>query len=153
MIQRTIQEIRIRYILGATGEGRRQLRQSTMLPISRVEYVFIDSDETARAWLLSNPALDDPLDLLVYCVNRDGAVTRAGATPPKRRNKYLPIDAVDYWANSPAACIGQMNFRAPEPDVDDGDGQSDGDRQADAAAERQDQDATHFAQGELSGSL
>ena len=137
MIQRTIQETRIRYIVGATGEGRRQLRRSPMLPISWVEYVFIDSDETARAWLLSNPVLNDPLDLLVYCdrVNRDGAVTRAGATPPQRRNEYLPIDAVDYWANSPAAHIGQMQDRAPEPDVDDGDGQSDGDRQADAAAE------------------
>ena len=155
MIQRTIQETRIRYILGATGKGRRQLRRSPMLPISWVEYVFIDSDETARAWLLSNPVLDDPLDLLVYCdrVNRDGAVTRAGATPPQRRNEYLPIDAVDYWANSPAARIGQMHVRAPEPDVDDGDGQSDSDRQADAAAERQEQDASHFPQGKLSGSL
>ena len=76
MIQRTIQETRIRYILGATGAGSRQLRQSPMLPISWVEYVFIDSDETARSWLLSNPVLDDPLDLLVYCdrVNCDGAV-------------------------------------------------------------------------------
>ena len=108
-----------------------------MLPISWVEYGFIDSDETARAWLLSNPVLDDPHDLLVYChhVNRDGAVTRAGATPPQRRKEYLPIDAVDYWANSLAARIGQMHVRTAEPDVDDRDRQSDGDRHADAAAE------------------
>ena len=46
-----------------------------------------------------------------------------------------------------------MHVRAPEPDVDDADGQSDGDRQADAAAERQEQDASHFPQGNLSGSL
>ena len=155
MIQRTIQETRIRYILGATGEGCQQLRRSPMLPISWVEYVLIDSDETARAWLLSNPVLDDPLDLLVYCdrVNRDGAVTRAGATPPKKRNEYLPIDVVDYWANSPAPRIGKMHVRAPEPDVDNGDGQSDSNRQADAAAKRQEQDASHFPQGTLSGSL
>ena len=42
-----------------------------------------------------------------------------------------------------------MHVRAPEPNVDDGDGQSDSDRQAYAATERQEQDASHFPQGKL----
>ena len=46
-----------------------------------------------------------------------------------------------------------MHVRAPQPDVDDGEGQSEGDRQADAVAERQEQDASHFPQGKPSGSL
>jgi len=32
-----------------------------------MDYIFIDSDETVRAWLLSNSVLHDPLDLMVYC--------------------------------------------------------------------------------------
>ena len=67
MIARSVPYDTIRYILGATGEGRRQLREDPALPISWVDYVFIDSDEGVRAWLLSNPVLEDPLDLLVYC--------------------------------------------------------------------------------------
>jgi len=38
-----------------------------MRELDSIDYVFIDSDETVRAWLLSNPVLDDPLDLMVYC--------------------------------------------------------------------------------------
>jgi len=29
-----------------------------------MDYVFIDNNETVRAWLLSNPVHDDPLDLM-----------------------------------------------------------------------------------------
>jgi len=35
--------------------------------LDSIEYVFIESDETLRAWLLANPVLDDPLDVMVYC--------------------------------------------------------------------------------------
>jgi len=38
-----------------------------MLELDRMDYVFIDSDETVRAWLLSNQMLDGMLDLMVYC--------------------------------------------------------------------------------------
>ena len=107
-----------------------------MLLKSWVEYVFIDGDETASAWFLLNTVLNDPLHLFIYCdcVNHDRAVTRVGAIPPHRRIEYLPIDAVDYLANSLAACIGQMHVCVPETDVDDCDGQSDSDRQSKAAA-------------------
>ena len=54
----------IRYILGATGEGRQQLRLHPGAQLSYIDYVFIENDEDIRAWLLSNPVLDDPLDLL-----------------------------------------------------------------------------------------
>ena len=49
MSGRSVRYDTIRYILGATGEGRRQLRENPALPISWVYYVFIDSDEGVRA--------------------------------------------------------------------------------------------------------
>ena len=67
MIARSVPYDKIRYILGATGEGGRQLREHPALPISWVDFVFIDSDEGLRAGLLSNSVLENPLDLLVYC--------------------------------------------------------------------------------------
>jgi len=32
-----------------------------------MDYVFIAHDESVRAWLLSNPMVDNPLEHLVYC--------------------------------------------------------------------------------------
>jgi len=72
MISRNVSNDRIRYILGATGEGRRRLRRVPSEQVSCIDYVFIDSDETVRAWLLSNPVLDDPLDLMIYCYRDEG---------------------------------------------------------------------------------
>jgi len=37
-----------------------------MRELDSMDYVFIDSDETVRAWLFSNPVLDDAVDLMVY---------------------------------------------------------------------------------------
>ena len=65
ILSRTVPHNMIRYILGATGEGRQQLRLHPGAQLSYIDYVFIENDEDARAWLLSNPVLDDPLDLLV----------------------------------------------------------------------------------------
>jgi len=36
-----------------------------MRELDCMDYVFRNSNETVRAWLLSNPVLDDPLDLIV----------------------------------------------------------------------------------------
>ena len=66
MIKRSIRHELIRYIIGATGKGRRHLQNYPNTPLSWINYVFIDND-TVRAWVLSNPVLDDPLDLLLYC--------------------------------------------------------------------------------------
>src|SRR5205807_5416220 len=66
MIQRNVSGARLRYILGATGEGRRKLRKSPNMPISDLDCVFINSDEMVPAWLLSNVVGEDPLDLWVY---------------------------------------------------------------------------------------
>ena len=65
MIYRSVPHHGIRYGPGATGEGHRRLRRSPMRELDSIDYVFIASDETVRAWLVSNPVLDDPLDLLV----------------------------------------------------------------------------------------
>ena len=46
MIYRSVAYHRIRYILGARGEGRRRLRRSPMRELDSIEYVFIDRDET-----------------------------------------------------------------------------------------------------------
>jgi len=38
-----------------------------------LDYDFIDSDETVRAWLLSNPVLHDLLDLMLDCYGDQGS--------------------------------------------------------------------------------
>ena len=114
MIYRSIQHHRIRYILGATGEGRRRLRRNPGGVLNNIDYIFIESDETVRAWLLSNPVLDDPLDLLVYCY-RDRNDQHA-ETPPLNRVNYLDQTALRNWARDPAQRIGQMHFRAISDD-------------------------------------
>jgi len=111
MISRNVPNDRIRYILGATGEGRRRLRRVPSERISCIDYVFIDGDETVRAWLLSNPVLDDPLDLMMYSY-RDECNTRP-ATSSLRVHQYLHEDAVTDWADSAAGHMGNMNYRAP----------------------------------------
>jgi len=82
----------IRYILGATGEGRQQLRLHPGAQLSYIDYVFIENDEDVRACVLSNPVLDDPLDLLVYCHRPE---TRGRLpTPPLRGHNYLRENAI-----------------------------------------------------------
>jgi len=70
VISRNVPNNRIHYILGATGVGRRRLRRLPCEWLSCIEYVFIHSDEPVRARLLSNPVLNDPLDLMIYCYRR-----------------------------------------------------------------------------------
>jgi len=107
MILRNVPNDRIRSILGATGEGRRRLRRVPSERVSCIDYVFIDSDERVRAWLLSNPVLDDPLDLMIYCYHDEGD-TRP-ATPSLRVLQYLHEDAVADWADSAAGHMGNMH--------------------------------------------
>jgi len=95
MITRSIRHDTIRYILGATGEGRRLLRDYPNTPLSWINYVFSDDDEAVRAWLLSNPVLEDPLDLLIYC-HRPNNVSRE-PTPALRGHNYLVPGAVTNW--------------------------------------------------------
>jgi len=88
----------IRYILGATGEGRQQLRLHPGAKLSYIDYVFLENDEDVRAWLLSNPVLDDPLDLLVYC-HRQETWGRL-PTPPLRWHIYLCENAIANWTST-----------------------------------------------------
>jgi len=90
----------IRYTLGATGEGRQQLCLHPGAQLSYIDYVFIENDEDVRAWLLSNPVLDDPLNLLVYCHRPE---TRGRLpTPPLRGHNYLCENAIANWASTAA---------------------------------------------------
>ena len=75
MISRNVPPDRSHYILGGTGEGRRTLRRVPSELVSCIDYVFIDSDEMVRAWLLSNRVLNDPLDLMIYCYRDEGDTT------------------------------------------------------------------------------
>jgi len=100
MIYRSVPHHRIRNKLGATGEGRQRLRRFHMRELYSMDYVFIVSDETVRAWLLSNPPLDDPLDLMVYCY-RDRGSERPD-TQGLRRVDYLNQNDVRNWAHDRA---------------------------------------------------
>ena len=113
MIRRNISGARLRYILGATGEGCRKLCESPNLPISDIDYVFINSDETVHTWLLSNTVGKDPLDLLVYYHHDQN--DKQPPTPPIRRHAYLTENSVVRWGHDPAACTGEMHFRVPQP--------------------------------------
>jgi len=109
MIHRTVSHHRIRYILGATGAGRSRLSRHGDNPLSSFDYVFIKNDETVRAWLLSNPVLDDPLELMLYCY-RDRN-DRQQDTPALTRVNYLAQNDVSKWARDPEARIGHMHIR------------------------------------------
>jgi len=109
MIYRSVPYHRICYILGATGEGRSRLRSSTMREFHSMDYVFIDSDETVGAWLLSNAMLDDPLDLMVYCYRDRGSGWQD--TRAQRRVDYVNQNDVGNWAHDQAQPIGQMHSR------------------------------------------
>ena len=104
MIYRSVPDHRIRYILGATGQGRSRLRRSPMGELNSMDYVFIDSDEMVRAWLLSNPRFVDPLDLMVYCYRYRGSERQE--TPALRRVDYLNPDDLRTWARDLAQRIG-----------------------------------------------
>jgi len=109
MIYRSVPHDRIRYILDARGKGRRRLRRSPMRELNSMDYVFIDSDETVRAWLHANPVLDEQLDLMVYCYRDRGSVWQD--TPALTRVDYLNQNDVQNWANDLAQRIGQMHCR------------------------------------------
>jgi len=102
----------IRYILGASGEGRHQLRLHRAFQLSYIDNMFIENDEGVRAWLQSNPVLEDPLDLLVYC-HRPASRERP-ATPPLRGHDYLHENAV---ANSAQHAAGRHGLQAPRGDA------------------------------------
>ena len=89
IISRTVPHNAICYILGASGEGRKELGLHSGFPLSYIHYVFIENKEHIRAWLLLNPVLEDPLDLLVYCHRRYTA--DRVPTPALRRHNYLPV--------------------------------------------------------------
>jgi len=109
VIYRSVPHHRIRYIVGPTGEGCRRLRRSPMRELDIMDYVFIDSDETVRAWLLSNPVLDHPLNLMVYCYPDRGSERQE--TLALRRVDCLNQNDVRNGAHDPAQPIGQMHSR------------------------------------------
>jgi len=106
-IYKFLPHYRIRYILGATGEGRRWLHRSPMHELDRMDYVVIDRNETVRPGLLSNPMLDDRLDLMVYCYRDRGSERQD--TAALSRVDYLNQNDVRNWAHDPAQPIGQTH--------------------------------------------
>jgi len=119
MITRSIQHETIRYILGATGEGCRLLPDHPNRPLSWINYVITNDNEGIRAWLLSNPGLEDPLDLLIYCHRLNNGTRKP--TPALRGHNYLVLGAVTNWVNEAIArdqLLGgsfDQEARRPEP--------------------------------------
>ena len=122
IIYRCVPHHEISYIIGATGEGGRRLRRHPNEPFSFIEYIFIESDEDVRTWLVSKSGLDVPLDLLLYCYH-DRSDERQDTAAP-RSLLYLDQEAIRLWARDPAARIGQPHFRALEPDARPASGQA-----------------------------
>jgi len=112
IISRTVPHNPIGYILGATGEGRKELCLHPGFLVSNINYVFIENDEDVRAWLRSNPVLEDPLDPLVYCYGQY-TVDRVSA-PPLRRHNYLPANAITNWARQAGA---RTSIQAPQKEL------------------------------------
>ena len=133
MIDRYIRHDTIRYILGATGKGCRLLQDYPNKPLSWLNSHFIEDDEAVRRWLLSNPVLEDPLDLLIYC-HRPNNVSRE-PTPALRGQPYLPPGSVDRWSNEWYAremlCGGEFDLdrRRPDARADPGPANEAGERQ------------------------
>jgi len=92
MIYKLVPYHQIWDILGPTGEGCRRLGRSPSRELDSMDYVFIDSDETVRTWLVSNPVLDDLLDHMVYCYGNQGSSRED--TPALRRVDYLNQNAI-----------------------------------------------------------
>jgi len=65
-----------------------------------------------RAWLLSNPDLEDPLDVWVYCHRRYAA--ERVPTRPLRWHNYLPENAIANWPRQQGARTG---IQVPQKDV------------------------------------
>jgi len=129
MISRNVPNDRIRYILGATGEGRRRVRRVPSTRVSCIDYDFFDSDEKVRAWLLSHPVLDNTLDLMIYCCRDKG--DERPAKPSLRAQQYLHEAPVADWADSAAGHMGNMHYRAQyvQPRFDYGNANRSGDHQ------------------------
>jgi len=101
MMMRSIRHETIRYILGARGEGRQPLGDYPNMPLWWINCVFIEDNKVVRAWLRSNPVLEDPLDLLIHCHGPNN-VSRE-PTPALRGQNYLVPGAVTNWANESIA--------------------------------------------------
>jgi len=97
-ILRCVPSDSIRYIFGATGEGRHEPCEDPTHALHYSNYIFIQSDEDVLTWLMSNQPNEDPLDVLVSC-HRPSTPARP-ATPPELRHRYLAPNAVSDWANA-----------------------------------------------------
>ena len=115
MIYRCVPHHWVRYIIGASGEGRKILCKAPNQPLSFIEYIFIECDEDVRTWLLSNLGLDDPLNLLLYC--HSDRQDKRNDTAELRSLPCLGQDAIRHWVGHPAARIGQPHFRGLKPNT------------------------------------
>jgi len=78
-----------------------------MRELDSMDYVFIDSDKTVRASLLSNSVLNDPLDLMMYCYRDRGSERQD--TPVLRRVDCLNQNDTRNWARDPAQRVGHIH--------------------------------------------
>ena len=92
------------------GEGRRKLHWNPGGVLNNIDYIFIQSDETVRAWLLLNPGLHNLLLLLINCYGDQ--IDEDAESPPLNRVNYLDQTALGNWARDLVQHIGQMYSRA-----------------------------------------
>ena len=79
----------------------------------------MEDDEVVRAWLLSNPVLEDPHHLLIYC-HRPNHISKE-PTLALRGHPYLPPGSVDRWSNEcytrEMLCGGEFDPDRRRPDA------------------------------------
>jgi len=84
------------YISGATGNGRQQLCMHAHFQLAYIGYFFIKSDQDVRAWMLSNPGLENSWDLMVDC--HFLATGQTATTVPLWEHNDLPENVIANWA-------------------------------------------------------
>ena len=121
-----------RYIIGATGDGSRTLRDAPATPLPLCELIFLNEDVDIQAWLLANDG-SHPLNLMVQ--ESRAEVGEDGSQTPEPTNGTYPYSDPRVWDRSGQA---RDSIRVTQGEDDD------------EEEEHDDQKGRGFAMGEKS---
>ena len=96
IISRTVPHNAIPYILGATGEGRKELCLHPGFRLPYINYVFIENDKDVRTWLLLNSVLEDPFVTTLQIGSYSGLDSSPYGIPSGNHIEDRPVYLVYY---------------------------------------------------------